>query len=105
MIIASNANIHTDKISVMNCNHTVVSHLPITSACGCAGASEKCGQGSLLILQQRLVAQIPDIDYSCYDIFGYPVNPDASLVEVTDCAANIITSIQEGIIIMIVEYL
>ncbi len=36
-------------------------------------------------------------------IFGYPVNTDSSLVELTNCTADIITSIQEGIIIMKVE--
>ncbi len=59
-----------------------------------AGVSETCGKGSLVRLKQKF--DMKGIGYSCYDVYGYPTNTDPSLVALTDCAARIITSEQQG---------
>ena len=75
----------------VQCAHACTTYVFV---CLCVGVSEKCGQGSLVKLRQRIEKR--DIGYSCYDVFGYPVNTDPTLVELTECAANIITAQQQS---------
>ncbi len=58
-------------------------------------AGEGCGQGTLNNLQTALKDQVPNIAYDCFDVFGDPTN-SAEVQGLTNCTADIITSIQKG---------
>ncbi len=58
-------------------------------------AGEGCGQGTLNNLQTALEDQVPNITYDCFDVFGDPTN-SAEVQGLTNCTADIITSIQNG---------
>lgn len=58
------------------------------------GTGESCGKGTLVTLQERIMAQ--NLNFSCYNIFGNPT-VTSQVDKLSVCASRIITATQNGI--------
>ncbi|XP_064407201.1 ADP-ribosyl cyclase/cyclic ADP-ribose hydrolase 2-like [Halichondria panicea] len=82
------------KYEIPNLNATVVTRV-VVIVVHRSNQGEGCGQGTLNNLQTALKDQVPNIAYDCFDVFGDPTN-SAEVQGLTNCTADIITSIQKG---------
>lgn len=61
----------------------------------CVLLGESCGNGTLGTLETTIKERLPNVYYECYNVYGDPKD-SAQVQGLTDCAANIISSRQQG---------